>query len=149
MNPLELQASPSREKIMSVASSAVLALSPRKFSTRRSSLPAPSHTSTVQAGTHNGAANLPQTKKLNKCSIDKLCLMTASPIGRQRAERNRTKLYARIKHSMLIFTSISVNKNNSFYNSEGQKKCSIRTNINRTKVYVNLFTFFLFSEKRF
>ena len=38
---------------------------------------------------------------------------------------------------MLIFTSISVNKNNSLYNSEGQKKKnSIRTNINRTKVYV-------------
>ena len=37
---------------------------------------------------------------------------------------------------MLIVTSISVNKNNYFYNFEGQKKCSIRTNTNRTKVYV-------------
>ena len=37
---------------------------------------------------------------------------------------------------MLMFTSISVNKNNTFYNSEGQKKCSIRKNINRAKVYV-------------
>ena len=63
--------------------------------------------------------------------------MTAPPKGRQRAERNRTKLYARIKHLMLIFTSISVNKNNSFYNSEGQKNIySIKTNKNRTKVYI-------------
>ena len=61
--------------------------------------------------------------------------MTAPPIGRQRVERNRIKLYARIKHSTLILTSISVNKNIFFYNSEGQKN-SIRTNINRTKVYV-------------
>ena len=37
---------------------------------------------------------------------------------------------------MLIFTSISVNKNNSFYNSKRQKKSSNRTNINRTNVYV-------------
>ena len=54
------------------------------------------------------------TKNLDECTIDKLCLMTASSIGRKRAERNRTKLYARIKHSMFIirknqFTSISVN----------------------------------------
>ena len=66
----------------------------------------------------------PQTcltaKNLNKCNIDNLCLMTAPPIGRQRAKRNRTKLYARIKHSMLTFTSTSVNKNNSFYNSKEQ-----------------------------
>ena len=62
--------------------------------------------------------------------------MTALPIGRQRTERNKTKLYARTKHSMLIFTSISVNKNNSFYSSEGQKIYRIRTNINRETVYV-------------
>ena len=61
------------------------------------------------------------TKNLNKCSIDKLCQIIAPPIGRQRAERNRSKLYARIKHSMRIFTSISVNKNNSFSNTEGRK----------------------------
>ena len=62
------------------------------------------------------------TKNLNKCSIDKFCLMTGPPVGQQRVERNRTKLYARIKYSMLIFISISFNKNNSFCNSEGQKK---------------------------
>ena len=65
--------------------------------------------------------------------------MIAPPIGRlwMETERNRTKLYTHIKHSMLTFTSISVYKNNSFYNSEGQKKnCSIRTNINRTTVYI-------------
>ena len=61
--------------------------------------------------------------------------MTAPPIGQQIAERNRTKLCARIKHSVLIFTRISVNKNNSFHNSEGKKK-SIRININKTTVYV-------------
>ena len=37
---------------------------------------------------------------------------------------------------MFFFTSISVIKVNSFYNSEGRKKCIIRTNINRPKVYV-------------
>ena len=58
---------------------------------------------------------------LNRCRNDKLCLMTALPIGRQRAGRNRTKFYACIKHLMLIFTSITVNKNNSYYNSSGQK----------------------------
>ena len=47
--------------------------------------------------------------------------MTVPLIGPQRAERNRTKPYAGIKHSMLIFIIISVNKINSFYNSEGQK----------------------------
>ena len=72
-----------------------------------------------------GLQTCPAAKKLNKCSIDKLCLMIAAPIGRQRAERKRTKLYARIKHLMLIFTSISVNKNNSFYNSEGQKNVAL------------------------
>ena len=61
------------------------------------------------------------TKNKTKTVKDKLYLMIAPPISRQRVERNRTKLQARIKHSMLIFTSISVNKNNSFYNSEGKK----------------------------
>ena len=50
------------------------------------------------------------TKNLDECTIDKLCLMTVPPKGRHRAERNRTKLYARIKHSMLVFTSISVKR---------------------------------------
>ena len=62
------------------------------------------------------------TKNLDECTIDKLCLMTVPPKGRHRAERNRTKLYARIKHSMLVFTSISVNKKYSSYNSVRQKK---------------------------
>ena len=50
--------------------------------------------------------------------------MTAPPIGRQGAERNRTKLHERIKHSMLMFTRKLV-KNNSFYNSDGQKKIAL------------------------
>ena len=41
------------------------------------------------------------TKNLNKCSNGKICLMK----DRQRAEGNRTKVYAHIKHSMLMFTS--------------------------------------------
>ena len=122
---LELQTTPRTERITSRGPSAVPALSPRKFLTRKSSfwsLPAPPHKSKLQLGSHNGAANLPDNKKKsNKCSIDKLCLTTTPPLVRQRAQRNRTKLYARIKHSMLIFTSISVNKNNSFFNSDEQK----------------------------
>ena len=57
-----------------------------------------------------------QTKKINKCSNDKLCLMTTPLFDRQRAEINRRKVHACMKHPMLIFTSITVNKNNS-YNS--------------------------------
>ena len=87
------------------------------------SIPARRHTRKVQSENHNGTANLPvNKKKISKCSNDSLCLMTAPPIGRQRAQRNTTK---RIKHSMPIFTSISVNKNNSFYNSEGQKNIAL------------------------
>ena len=39
---------------------------------------------------------------------------------------------------MLTFTRKSVNKNNPLYNSKRQKICSIRTNINRKKVYVRI-----------
>ena len=67
----------------------------------------------------------PQTcltiKHLSKFSNSKLCLMPAEQIGRQRERRNRTKVYVRIKHSMLMLTSIPVNKNKSTYNSAGQK----------------------------
>ena len=59
--------------------------------------------------------------------------MTAPPIDQQRGERNRTKVYVRTKHSMLMFTNISVNKNVSFYNSVWQK-INIRTIINRAKI---------------
>ena len=43
--------------------------------------------------------------------------MTAPPIGLNWVERNRTKVHACIKHSMHMFTSISVMKNNASYNS--------------------------------
>ena len=51
-----------------------------------------------------------RTKNLNKCSIAKLSQMTAPSVGLQRANRNRIKLYAYVKHSMLTFTRKSVNK---------------------------------------
>ena len=55
-----------------------------------------------------------RTKNLNKCSIAKLSQMTAPSVGLQRANRNRIKLYAYVKHSMLTFTRKSVNKIISF-----------------------------------
>ena len=47
--------------------------------------------------------------------------MTTPSIRRHSAERNRTKVYASVKHSMLMFTNISVNKNNPSYNSIDQR----------------------------
>ena len=68
--PLELQQStPRTEKITLRGPSAIPALCPRKVLTRRSSfwsLPAPPHTSTIQAVTHNGAENLLDIKKLKQ-----------------------------------------------------------------------------------
>ena len=67
MHPLELQTTPWTEKIPSRVPLVVPALSLQKFLTRRSSLwllPAPPHTRTVQAGTHNGVTNLPDNKKI-------------------------------------------------------------------------------------
>ena len=58
----------------------------------------------------NGQQTGLTTKKLNRCTNDKFCLMTALPIGRQRVEENRIKVHACIKHSMLMFTSIWLNK---------------------------------------
>ena len=61
--------SPGSENHMKGGVSAVPALGPRKFLTRRSSLwllPVPTHTSTVSTGTHNGAANLPDNKKIKQ-----------------------------------------------------------------------------------
>ena len=112
---------PGQGKISSRGSSVIPALSPRKYSICKSSLwalPAPPHTSNVQVETLNEAENEPKNKKLKKkkCSNDKLCLMIAPPIGRQMAERNRTKVFACINSLTLLFKSISVNKNNS-YNS--------------------------------
>ena len=56
--------------------------------------------------------------------------------GQSKGREKQDKIYTRIKHSMLIFTSLSVDKNNSFCSSEGQKIYSLRINMNRTKVYV-------------
>ena len=47
---------------------------------------------------------------------DKLCLMMPTE-----GWKKQNKTCARIKYSMLIFTRISVKKNNSLYNLDGQK----------------------------
>ena len=70
--PLELQTTHRTEKMKSSGPSAVPTLSPRKFLTRRSSLwlfSAPPHTRTLQARTHNGAANLPDNKKFKTNAV--------------------------------------------------------------------------------
>ena len=128
MYTLELQTTLRMEKITLRGLSAVPEPSPRKLRPCRSSiwsLLAPPHTSAVEKGTHNGATNLPEKKILNRCIIVKFCLTTAPSIGLKKTERNRTNLHARIKYSMLMFTSISDNKNNSFYNSDGQKNLAL------------------------
>ena len=52
----------------------------------------------------------------NKCSDDKLCLMTAPPVGWEK----QNEAYTCKKQSMITFSSISHNKNNSSYNSIDQ-----------------------------
>ena len=65
---------------------------------------------------------MPGSKKhSNKYSNDKLYLMAVVAISRQRIEKNRTKVYTYVKHSMLMFISISISINNSSYNYIGQK----------------------------
>ena len=47
--------------------------------------------------------------------------MISPSIGRQKARRNRTKIYACTKHSVLIFTNISDKKIFLSYNSIDKK----------------------------
>ena len=120
MYPLEQQTTLRTGKIPSRWSSTIPTLSLQKFPTLRSSLWAPStplHACRVQAETHKGTANLLATKILNKYNNKKLYLTT----GPQRTKRHRTNACACVKHSMLRFTRISVNKSNSSYNSIDKK----------------------------
>ena len=132
MYPLELQWIP-RIDISSRGASAVPAFGPRKFLTRRSSIWSSSPTIPVQGGTHNGAANLKDNKNLNKCSTEKLCLITSPPIDRQRTEGKRTKIYARIKHSMLFLPVYQLTKIILLKTLRNKRKCNIRTSITKKK----------------
>ena len=124
MFPLEPQTAPRTGKTPSSGSSAVPALSfgNSQLVGTRFGHSKPNHTQVeYMQKPSKGSQTWLTTKNLNKCSNDKLCFITAPPIGRQRAERNRTKVYAWIKHSMLMFKSIIVNKNDDSYNSTEQK----------------------------
>ena len=111
---------PWQRKITSRKPSEVPALSPRKFQSVRA-LFGHYQICQTQVEYKREHTNLPDNKKLKQMQYWQILFNVSSVNKPTEGERNRTKLNARIKHSMLMFTRISVNKNNSFYNSDGQK----------------------------